>query len=72
MNSRFTAVQIAALVLLVAPLSIAYTQPTPSVASPVASPPSAPSAQSLPFVSPIFGDNRVLQRGKPDTLWGWS
>ncbi|MFP5226425.1 MAG: sialate O-acetylesterase [Acidobacteriota bacterium] len=26
----------------------------------------------LPFVSPIFGDNMVLQRGKPDTIWGWS
>ncbi|MBN2372050.1 MAG: hypothetical protein JXO72_16330 [Vicinamibacteria bacterium] len=27
---------------------------------------------SLPFVSPMFGDNMVLQRGKPNTLWGWS
>src|SRR5258706_9190105 len=27
---------------------------------------------SLPFVSPIFGDNMVLQRGKPNTIWGWS
>jgi sialate O-acetylesterase len=26
----------------------------------------------LPFVSPMFGDNMVLQRGKPDTIWGWS
>ena len=25
-----------------------------------------------PFVSPIFGDNMVLQREKPNTLWGWS
>ena len=25
-----------------------------------------------PFVSPIFGDHMVLQRGKPNTLWGWS
>jgi len=24
---------------------------------------------SLPFVSPIFGDNMVLQRGKPNTVW---
>ncbi len=30
------------------------------------------SAGTLPFVSPIFGDNMVLQRGKPNTLWGWS
>ena len=27
---------------------------------------------TLPFVSPIFGDNMVLQRGKPNTIWGWS
>ncbi len=26
----------------------------------------------LPFVSPIFGDNMVLQRGKPNTFWGWT
>jgi sialate O-acetylesterase len=34
----------------------------------------APAADnnSLPFVSPIFGDNMVLQRGKPNTIWGWS
>ncbi|MFO1478063.1 MAG: sialate O-acetylesterase [Verrucomicrobiota bacterium] len=27
---------------------------------------------SLPFVSPIFGDRMVLQRGKPNTIWGWA
>ncbi len=27
---------------------------------------------ALPFVSPIFGDNMVLQRGKPNPIWGWS
>jgi hypothetical protein len=26
----------------------------------------------LPFISPIVGDNIVLQRGKADALWGWS
>lgn len=26
----------------------------------------------LPFVSPMFGDHMVLQRGKPNTIWGWS
>jgi sialate O-acetylesterase len=26
----------------------------------------------LPFISPMFGDNMVLQRDKPDTIWGWS
>ena len=25
-----------------------------------------------PFVSTIFGDNMVLQRNKPDAIWGWS
>jgi sialate O-acetylesterase len=27
---------------------------------------------SLPFVSPMFSDNMVLQRGKPDAIWGWT
>lgn len=36
----------------------------------VAASESAP--KPLPFVSGIFGDNMVLQRGKPNTLWGWS
>ncbi len=27
---------------------------------------------SLPFLSPVFGDHMVLQRGKPNTFWGWS
>ena len=31
-----------------------------------------PAAKPLPFVSPIFGDNMVLQRGKVNTIWGWS
>ena len=30
------------------------------------------SPAQLPFVSPIFGDNMVLQRGKVNTMWGWS
>jgi len=24
-----------------------------------------------PFLSPVFGDNMVLQRDRPDALWGW-
>lgn len=27
---------------------------------------------SLPFVSPMFGDNMVLQRGKLNAIWGWA
>jgi sialate O-acetylesterase len=30
------------------------------------------ASDPLPFVSPIFGDHMVLQRGKPNTIWGWS
>jgi sialate O-acetylesterase len=26
----------------------------------------------LPFVSPMFGDNMVLQRDKPNRIWGWT
>src|ERR1039458_5734708 len=38
----------------------------------VAQPGPASAGKPLPFVSGIFGDNMVLQRGKPDTIWGWS
>ena len=34
--------------------------------------PAVQTATTLPFVSPIFGDNMVLQRNKPDKIWGWS
>jgi sialate O-acetylesterase len=30
------------------------------------------TAEHLPLLSAIFGDNMVLQRGKPDAIWGWS
>lgn len=26
----------------------------------------------LPLLSPMFGDHMVLQRGKPNTFWGWA
>ena len=26
----------------------------------------------LPLVSPMFGDNMVLQRGRPNAIWGWA
>jgi len=40
----------------------------------VAQPPARATQQSgpPPFVSTIFGDNMVLQRNKPDSVWGWS
>ncbi len=34
--------------------------------------PLAAAENALPFVSPMFGDNMVLQRGKANTIWGWT
>ncbi|MGB7848098.1 MAG: sialate O-acetylesterase [Candidatus Acidiferrum sp.] len=34
--------------------------------------PPEPALKPQPFVSPIFGDNMVLQRDKANTIWGWS
>ena len=36
-----------------------------SAATPAPGPP-------LPFLSPMFGDNMVLQRGKTNAFWGWT
>ncbi len=30
------------------------------------------SPDSLPFVSPVFGDHMVLQRGQANRVWGWT
>ena len=40
----------------------------------IAQPPQSPQQQNAPppFVSPIFADHMVLQRGKPNPVWGWS
>jgi len=54
--------------LIVAATSILL--PLHGGASPQGAP--APAAKPLPFVSPLFGDNMVLQRGKTNALWGWS
>lgn len=66
MMYRFTRIAAAAAAVLLAANLGVFAQPTPgqSVA--------ASTAASLPFVSPIFGENMVLQRGKPNTIWGWS
>lgn len=60
---RFAA---AAAALLIAGEVAVFAQPGPGEAMP------GGAAKPLPFVSPIFGDNMVLQRGKLDTIWGWS
>jgi sialate O-acetylesterase len=31
-----------------------------------------PAQPPLPFLSPVFGDNMVLQRNKPNPIWGWA
>ena len=30
------------------------------------------TAAAMPFISPMFSDNMVLQRGMPVTVWGWT
>jgi sialate O-acetylesterase len=32
----------------------------------------AADTAALPFVSPIIGEHMVLQRGKPNRVWGWA
>jgi sialate O-acetylesterase len=65
MISRSLLAAAAASFLLVAPAGSARAQAAPKEALPAA-------VKPLPLVSPIFGDNMVLQRGKANTLWGWS
>lgn len=55
-----------AAVLLIAPHVSAFAQPTPGQTT------AGSAVKPLPFIAPIFNDNMVLQRGKPDTIWGWS
>jgi len=66
MIRRYTRVAAAAAALLTIAEAVAFAQSTPGEAMPAA------TAKALPFVSPLFGDNMVLQRGKPDAIWGWS
>ena len=66
MSSRHIYFATLAAGLMIAAGPGACAQPTPGQAV------SASIVSPLPFVSPVFGDNMVLQRGKPDTIWGWS
>jgi sialate O-acetylesterase len=50
--------------------AIGILLPLNGIAAPQGTP--APAARPLPFLSPLFGDNMVLQRGKPNAIWGWS
>jgi len=57
----------AVLAILCAPATGAWAQPTPGARAH-----NSAANKPLPFVSTIFGDNMVLQRGKANTIWGWS
>ena len=61
MIRRLSLVAIAALGLLLSSQHPSWAQNTPAAAS-----------KPLPLVSPIFADNMVLQRGKANTIWGWT
>jgi sialate O-acetylesterase len=61
MIKRCALIAVAAAALLFSPHGGAFAQNAPTAA-----------VKPLPFVSPIFGDNMVLQRGKANTIWGWS
>jgi sialate O-acetylesterase len=61
MIHKYALIVIAAVAFLLVPQPCASAQNTPEA-----------TAKSLPLVSPIFGDNMVLQRGKVNTFWGWS
>jgi sialate O-acetylesterase len=64
---KFLRLDIAAIGILFALSGSAFAQNTPGM------PPMPPQApKTLPFVSTLFGDNMVLQRGKANTVWGWS
>jgi sialate O-acetylesterase len=67
MISRCLLAAAAAFFLLVAPPGSLSAE---GQAVPKAAPPAV--VKPLPILSPIFGDNMVLQRGKPNILWGWS
>ena len=67
MVSKYLRLAASATIILLALSGSASAQNTPGM-SPM--PPQVLKTQ--PFVSPIFGDNMVLQRGKANIIWGWS
>ena len=67
MKFKFIRLVVAATSMLLALNGSASAQNTPGMPP---MPPPVPKTQ--PFISPLFGDNMVLQRGKPNTIWGWS
>jgi len=67
MISKYFRLAAAATIILFALSGGLSAQNTPGM------PPMPPQPpKMLPFVSTLFGDNMVLQRGKANTVWGWS
>ena len=64
---KFVRLVLATTGILLSLTSVAISQNTPGMPP---MPPQAPKTQ--PFLSPLFGDDMVLQRGKTNTIWGWS
>jgi sialate O-acetylesterase len=58
--------------------SSSYRRHAPALAAALASTLACLAAEpgqkvpEMPLLSPIFGDNMVLQRGKPNPFWGWA
>jgi sialate O-acetylesterase len=67
MISKYVRLAAATIVILFAISGSALAQNTPGMPPMLPQPP-----KTLPFVSTLFGDNMVLQRGKANTIWGWS
>ncbi|MGD0464711.1 MAG: sialate O-acetylesterase [Tepidisphaeraceae bacterium] len=57
---------------LILACSLLLTAPIARIQALADAPATTVAASFLPFVSPIFGDNMVLQRDKLNTIWGWS
>lgn len=51
-------------------LAVAALLATLAAFSPL--PANAAAATNMPFLSPLFTDNMVLQRDRPDPVWGWT
>ncbi len=67
MRFRFIPRGVTAASMYLALAGFALAQNTPGM------PPSqAQVPPKQPFISPLFSDNMVLQRGKKNTIWGWS
>ena len=61
MIRKFVLIAMVVAGFLLSPQFCAWAQNVPASAS-----------TPLPIISPLFADNMVMQRGKANTIWGWS